>query len=206
MSCRESAQSVVKNSKKIMRILQWTSCEFQDFEKEWRITLDVDWNLMFFKWKTVYTSFRCRIFFVPTLDSHHPKECHMSEDSCALEATQLRAVKSAQDVRRVGLPGVWEPKWSCLYSDKKYTFIYIYMYRYAPERTFLYVHIFTYTNIQIYTLRSIEVVFVLSGFVLRNCARLISKTTAQSSQSQSIQVTFTKKHPTANPPMFLLTL
>lgn len=66
--------------------------------------------------------------------------------------------------------------------------------------------IFTYTNIQIYTLRSIEVVFVLSGFVLRNCARLISKTTAQSSQSQSIQVTFTKKHPTANPPMFLLTL
>lgn len=135
-------------------------------------------------------------FFVPTLDSHHPKECHMSEDTCALEATQLRAVKSAQDVRKGSLPGVWL---------QVKLFVFGQMYRYAQKGRFC-MCIFTYTNIQIYTLRSIEVVFVLSGFVLRNCARLISKTTAQSSQSQSIQVTFTKKHPTANPPMFLLTL
>ena len=160
-----------------------------------------------FKWKTVYTPFRVPEVFVPTLDSHHPKECHMSEDTCALEATQLRAVKSAQDVRRVVCRGSGSPsEVVCIRTRSIHLYIYIYMYRYAQKGRIMYVHIFTYTNIQIYTLRSIEVVFVLSGFVLRNCARLISKTTAQSSQSQSIQVTFTKKHPTANPPMFLLTL
>lgn len=91
-----------------------------------------------------------------------------------------------------------------VFGQEVYIYIYICIDMHRKGRFCM--CIFTYTNIQIYTLRSIEVVFVLSGFVLRNCARLISKTTAQSSQSQSIQVTFTKKHPTANPPMFLLTL
>lgn len=90
----------------------------------------------------------------------------MSE-RCALEATQLRAVKSAQDVQ--GSLRLASSEVVCIRTD-----VYIYMYRYAREGR-IYVHIYIYIY-YIYKLRSIEVVFV-SGFVLRLCS-FNSKTTA----------------------------
>lgn len=85
------------------------------------------------------------IVWVPDFSAHKdgtPKECHMSE-RCALEATQLRAVKSAQDAKG-SLPGVWLQVKLFVFGQE----VYIYMYRYAQEAR-IYVHIFTYTNIQI---------------------------------------------------------
>ena len=66
----------------------------------------------------------------------------MSE-RCALEATQLRAVKSAKDVQG-SLRGLAPSEVVCIRTDP-----YIYMYRYAHKDTYIFFNIILYIHIYI---------------------------------------------------------